>query len=91
MTTTDTQRADAHTAAIQAAAQAAMRAEGGEFVFLTRDEVSAFVNALPPDVRVRWQVESTVAFGHRYRVTFWRSFWRNSGRKTAETSEETQP
>lgn len=90
MTTADVRKAEAQTEAIQAAAQAAIRAESGEFVFLTRTEVSAFVNALPADVRVRWHVESTVPFGHHYRVTFWRSFWRG-GRKASENEEDTQP
>lgn len=95
MTTVDAHTADAHTAdaqaeAIQAAVQAAIRAESGEFIFLTRAEVSAFVNALPADVRVRWQAEPTVMFSHHYRVTFWRSLWRG-GKKASVNGEDSQP
>jgi hypothetical protein len=73
---------------IQAAAQAAIRADSGEYVFPTRTQVSAFVNALPGDVRVRWHVESTVGFGQQYRVTFWRSFWRGGRKANASAAGE---
>lgn len=74
-TTDDANRTtDTQAEAVRAAAQAAARTENGEFIFQTRAEVTAFVNALPAGVKVRWQAESLLTTV-RYRVTFWRSFW----------------
>ena len=66
---------DAKDKTIRAPPQAAQRAENGEYIFQTFAEVAAFVNALPDNVKVRWQFESASLMAtQHYRVTFWRGF-----------------